>query len=446
MISHLKKNVLTCAAGVAVTVALLPGRALATQGFWNVDISTNSNAGDAGVVPNGINAAGVVVGQAYNNDGSDYNAFTFTPTTASTGTFAKIANPSDGHEGAGIAINNAGTVVGGYVQPVSPYEGYGLGTDGSGLAHNLGSLNGTGRYITTIATGISNSGLIGGYSTASDGLYHGFQYTGTPGSGTLVDLGVATAGQSTVINGMSNSGAYTVGVDQGGSTTPEQATVYVGTPNTGGHYVELGQYYDAKDNINTTHLETTWGQAINNSGEVVGDDLRGYGYHATAYTGTLGSGTWTDLGILPDDSAPGYDTNYDSSQAFGINNLGDIVGTSAVAQGNDAHAFVYIGTPGAGGHMVDLQDWFVANYPSAVTAGWELEQANAINDSGMITGLAFYTGASENLQGGPTGGYSGFELDASALIASAVPEPTSLTLLGLTAMPLLARRRRTAAK
>jgi probable HAF family extracellular repeat protein len=421
--------------------ALLPGRTEA-QHIWNVDISTNSDSGDSAVGVSAVNSAGLVTGYAQNNDSSDSNAFTFNPIT---NVFTKIANPSDGNFGGGSAINAAGVVVGAY----SPTDGsanssYSFGTDASGVAHNLGTLNGTGNYIITQATGISDSGLIGGYSTAPDGLYHGFQYTGTPGSGTLVDLGVATAGQSTVLNGMSHSGLYMAGIDQGGATAPEQGTVYIGTPGSGGHFVDLGTFFDAKDTPKGSpngSTETTYLQAINDSGLAVGYDFRSYSsYHAMAYTGPLGSGTWNDLGVLPDDSLSHHDASYDSSYAYGVDDNGDIVGSSAAEGGKDSHAFVYIGTPGAGGHMVDLNDWFAATYPTEA-AGWDLQTAYGISDTGWIIGQGTYTGASDAVAASGFE-YSAFEIDASALFQTSVPEPTSLTLMGLAALPLLARRRR----
>ena len=108
---------------------------------------------------------------------------------------------------------------------------------------------------------------------------------------------------------------------------------------------------------------------INDGGQIVG-----------AVTGADGSSRvalWQN-GNLQDVGIPG--------QALGINNAGQIVGSMTVA-GNTAlsphfHAFLY-----QNGHNLDLNTLLRAN------SGWELTEARAINNRGQICGTALYKNA-----------------------------------------------------
>ncbi len=110
----------------------------------------------------------------------------------------------------------------------------------------------------------------------------------------------------------------------------------------------------------------TFGTAINASGRVVGwSDLSGSTtnsiYHAFLYSG----GTLTDLGTLA--GRVGF------SQAYGINNSGQITGWTDVVNGENA--FLY-----SGGVMTDLGNLGPSYRPQSF--------GHAINASGEITGVA----------------------------------------------------------
>ncbi len=432
MISGLKKTSLLSIAGVAGVLAVSPARSHGTPGFWNLDPSiTNPYTGDTSSysgTSNGINSAGVATVGTAGQDLQTGVAYTFTPTTASTGTITNITLPNNLYPGA-YAINDAGRVAGGYYD--SSFNPHAFGTDNSGVAQDLGDLGG-GQGAS--AVGIDAAGDIAGTSHSSDGLDHAYVYTGVPGSGTMHDLGVADAGSSTEITGM-NAVGQIVGYSLAAT---EKAVVYTGSPGSG-HFTDLGTFPDPHT---AGQADSVQAFGINNAGEVAGMyEGRYLTWHPGVYSGTLnysgttGTGTWHDLGFLP-----GGDID-SAGSADAVNDAGVIVGNSYVGS-EGSHAFVYVGTPGAGGKMYDLQTWFLHNFSSAITAGWDLQYAYGINDAGMIVGSGTYTYSTPGV-GSTTISPAAFEIDASGLIASAVPEPTALTVLSIAVMPLLARRRRT---
>ena len=109
------------------------------------------------------------------------------------------------------------------------------------------------------------------------------------------------------------------------------------------------------------------GNAVNDAGQVVG-----YTFPPRAFLWSAGTGM-KDLGTL---AAP-YNSG---SEALGINLSGQIVGTSwdyPLPGDFQYRAFLY-----SNGTMEDL------NNLTSLPAGWTLEQATAINNSGQIVGWA----------------------------------------------------------
>ena len=103
------------------------------------------------------------------------------------------------------------------------------------------------------------------------------------------------------------------------------------------------------------------------------------------------------------------------SMGYGINTLGQIVGSSQMSDEVAHHAFVYDPLHG----MVDLNTLITA-------AGWNLFRAHDINESGQIVGQGYLNG------------------EMHAFLLTPVPEPSSLALAttGCATLILLARRRR----
>jgi hypothetical protein len=126
-----------------------------------------------------------------------------------------------------------------------------------------------------------------------------------------------------------------------------------------------------------------------------------------------------DLGTLPGGTA---------SRGLAIDSFGDVAGYSTTLGATASHATLYVGTPGAGGRMIDLDAWLDATDPAA-GALWRLDFANGISDAGLIVGQGAYNDG--------TGiATAAFLLDASSL----VPEPGCALLAMLPVLSVLGCR------
>jgi probable HAF family extracellular repeat protein len=300
---------------------------------------------------------------------------------ANLGSFGGQTNPT--------AINNAGQVVGYSLlgQLVSHPFLYSAGS-----LTDLGTLGG----IDSAANAINSSGQIVGTSElAGSQVVHAFLYS----EGTLTDLGTLGGPLRDALSdarGINASGQI-VGVAQTAADSPLHGFLYSagtmmdvglvqpsaindsgqiagsfvfsGSPQTG---VVTHAFLDSAGvfmDLGSLGGQYTYTTGINNAGEVVGTSyLPGASnWHAFLYS----AGTMKDLGTL--NGGP-------FSEALGINNSGQIVGDSTT--NNFTYAILY-----TGGVMYDLNTFLPAN------SGWHLVNATAINDAGQIAGWGFYNNA-----------------------------------------------------
>ena len=207
---------------------------------------------------------------------------------------------------------------------------------------DLGTLGG----VESIATAINASGEITGGATTSAGAFHAFLYA----NGSMKDLGTL-GGPSSQGQGINRTGTV-VGYAQLppgpvlGGWPPHPISLYSGFVDSNGSMAALGAPGGAA-------------YAINDAGQVVGECPGG----ACLFSG----GTITGLGSLGGTSG--------STQATAINSFGEVVGYSYLPDGN------FRGFFWKNGSMTELG-----------TLGGDWSQAYGINDAGQITGIAYTPG------------------------------------------------------
>jgi probable HAF family extracellular repeat protein len=287
------------------------------------------------------------------------------------------------------AINDSGQIVGSLPVPgpLATLEHAFVQTGGA--TTDLGTLGG--RFSG--ALGINNNGQIAGTSETAGGQTHGFIFSG----GKMTDVGTlgGTNSDARVIN---DSGQVA------GAAQTADGSYHAFLTTLGGTMKDLG----------TLGGGSSYTYGINNAGQVVGFSQGTDGKaRAFIYNNTTG-------GPMQDLNAPGI-----NNVASAINSSGQVVGWSF---GNNASASDYRAWYFDGTTMKDLTSLLPAN------SGWQsLNGTTGINDAGQITGWG--TGA-DGLRHAfvltPTGpGQPG-----------AVPEPTTLAMLGLASLGYGAHRLR----
>jgi probable HAF family extracellular repeat protein len=267
-----------------------------------------------------------------------------------------------------------------------------LHNPGSGAKY-LGTVGGTTGY----AYGVNKSGEVVGYSetaAAAGGFSNAFLYTA---AGGLTDLGTL-GGPASSAQAINDAGEVVGISDTSAGLYSWHAFLY-----SDGGMIDLG----------TLGGSTSYAIGINNSGQIVGEaELAGNtSFHAFLYSG----GKMIDLGTL------GGPVSYGN----GINNAGQIVGSSTTLANPggtpgdpDGDAFLY-----SDGTMVDLNSLLPAG------SGWDLQSANAIDDSGQIVGL-----------GEINGQYHAYLLDTEAPATAPEPSMYGVLAIGMFGMFLAARR------
>lgn len=401
------------AAATVVCLAALAAPASAAPAIYELGtfISPSSNG-------YAINEAGAVAGYCYNTNQSAARAFRYDGTPGAGGVMRDLGTLG-GTSSIGYGVNASGQVVGRAQAISNIFHAFRYdGTPGAGGAmRDLGTL---GNFsLTSRADAINNAGQAVGQSRTTSATDHAFLYTGTPGAGGIMqDLGTL-GGFNSAAQGINNAGQI-VGYSNPVGNNIIHAFLYEGIPGAGGTMHDLGTLPGGSISNAT---------AINDIGQVVGfADTTGNGLPTDAFRYDPlpgGGGIMRDLGSLNG----GYQTS-----AHDVNNLGIVVGESDTADSIGREAFLYTGTPGAGGQMINLNAWLDANNP-AEGPKWYLVSAQAITDTGWITGFGSYD---PDGPGDLAAVGRAFLLDGSSL----VPEPGALSVLTVAAAVSLVPRRR----
>ncbi|MBU1375377.1 MAG: PEPxxWA-CTERM sorting domain-containing protein [Alphaproteobacteria bacterium] len=259
---------------------------------------------DLGVLPGGthswgtaISASGAVVGYSTSETGD--RAFIY-----DAGVMTSLGTLGGG-QSFGYGINDAGQAVG--HSSIAPGGAFHAFLYSGGSMADLGTLGGA----FSEAYDINGAGQVVGRSARADGTVHAFVYDG----GVMSDLGTLGGAYS-----------YAYGINALGQV--------VGASETADGSQHAFLYSDGvMTDLGTLGGAYSFAADINNLGQIVGvsstagGDLRAFLY---------GEGTMYNIGGLGG-----------TSMAFGINDAGYVVGTSALGDGGDSHAFLAIPQDGA---------------------------------------------------------------------------------------------------
>ena len=273
------------------------------------------------------------------------------------------------------AINNNGVVTGTSATPFGDYKGF-VWSGGS-----LIELAGLPLSFQHYAVGINNSGTIVGSAAGANGYVPVQWQNGaiaTIGSGEGNAMAINDSGAvAGTLNGQAfrtvNGQVQGLGTLMGGNWASaygiNAAGEVAGYGNTATGamraFVSAGGQLQQ---IGTFGGSSSYAMAINNAGQATGHATNAAGYsQAFLYQ----AGLLTTLGTLGGAASYGY----------GINQAGSTVGYSWIGGDTATAAFVY-----RDGKMLNLNDLI------GLGSGWDLQAAYGINDLGQIVGTGIFNG------------------------------------------------------
>jgi probable HAF family extracellular repeat protein len=362
--SHIFRLILSAA-------LVLPGAAALADPLYSITLlgGTGSSASDInrwGDVVGSITSAGVTHG--FVNAGGTYTEL---------GTLGGTNSNAHG-------INDYGQIVGGADNASGQFHAY---VYAGGSMSDLGTLGGD----HSEAFAINNHGTIVGDSLNGDPATMGFAQAFGYSGGTMSPLGTLPGGLGSNAYAINNNGVIGGSSFEGPFTVPEYP--FHAVTFSGGTAHSIG----------ASDLGDSAIYGLNDHDLAVGGIPTSTMVHAS-HAFLYDHGAITDLGVLDPNAV-------DDSIAWDINNLRQIVGTSAVSI--DPEHYGYHGFLWTGAGLVDL------NTLVDPSSGWVITSANAINDSSQIAATACY--------GGVAGDCRAVRLD----LISAVPEPDNWAMLAL---------------
>jgi hypothetical protein len=364
-------------------------------------------------------------------------------TGASLGTDGwEYSSTANSNTALGLYFSNLTPIVAGTTYSYS-YPVTGTLTTGSGRSsqlkalNNVGQVGGTSPYYAGTSSSKGTDAWI--YTPGASQPYQqvGLISNGFPaGTSSFVST---TGGRTSAIQFLNNSGASTGTSTEYLSSAPN----YTGNTTTvtipwftpaGGTAQAIGLTDTNHTYVNTTtslSYQSNFISELTDSGLVGGTSTR----YIPGTTTTEGSDAWiwnsktNNYTILDPSTAAPSATNYFSSSISYLNEAGDAVGTFTNASGGQSYAFLY--TPQSG--FVDLTNSSAISAELAAYPGGPaiLTSAFSIDEAGHTIYANLAT------QNPITLAYSN-----SAIVALAVPEPATVSLLTAFGATVALRRRR----
>jgi probable HAF family extracellular repeat protein len=313
------------------------------------------------------------------------------------------------------AINNNGVVTGTSGTPFGDYKGF-VWSGGSLIA-----LAGLPLSLQHYAVGINNSGTIVGSAAGANGYVPTQWKDGaisTIGSGEGNGMAINDSGSvAGTLNGQAfrtvNGQVQSLGTLMGGNWASaygiNASGEVAGYGNTAtGAMRAFVSANGQLQQIGTFGGSSSYAMALNNAGQVTGNATNAAGY---SWAFLYQSGLLTPLGTLGGSASYGY----------GINQSGSTVGYSWISGDTATAAFVY-----RDGTMRNLNDLI------ELGSGWDLQAAYGINDLGQIVGTGTFNGQQMAVLLNPLSPPAVVNSFApSSLVTTPTPEPGTIGLLAV---------------